>query len=395
MEDMVLDIHHRKKQYDRIIKEINSLGEGEPKNTLLKYVEYHEGLIQKNKMTIGSAQRSISIACRICDFFENPKEIKQEELERWFSEEMKRKSLRRAGNDVLIPSNKQISDETARKIGNQLIKFLKFVEFLKLNKPVSLFFSKRIPVPSIAQFCIMEREKSKKYEPPLVSQLQVKQIIDELRTSTIYTERLSGVLMSFLNDTGARFGEAISLRHENLTKEGDNWIVQYNSSKTATRTNVLILSEDYIKNWVANCPTNPKKLGHSKGLIFSNRNGNAIEYSLIRSALKKTLRKLNIPWKNYSAVHYFRHLTASRFAEMPDNLIKYYFGWEDSSMRANYSAYNYKMVMPYLIKANQNNPMLSPKFSYMDEQEKTIEEKHKQEILLAVEKLIEARKIRV
>lgn len=358
-----IDIHHSKKLYSNFIERINKVPEGQGKEILLKYVSWHEDQLTKKKMSHSSVLRSLQTAFRVVDAFPKPFDISQKQLEDWFETETKRNKLHRSGGDGVKEGTKQISLGTIQKEQSQLIKFLKFVEFLKLNKPLSLFNSKRIPIPLIAQFCFSDTSKSKEVEPPLVSQDQIKEVIDYLLSTGNYIDGVTGVLVSYLNDSGNRLSESLSLRHENLSQEEGYWLVQIQQSKTATRTNIVLLSKNYLSKWLANCPTKNNK----KGLIFCNKKGEPLSYALLRKSLTKALEKKGVKWKEYSSFHYLRHLAASRLYEMPQNLAEYYFGWSGKGMRATYSAYNWKACLPYLLKANRGNPMMDSKLSYMEE----------------------------
>lgn len=384
MEEIV-DVHNSKKRYSDFVEKINKLSDSEGKETLLKYISWHDRQLENNKMSYSSCTRSLQIAYRVIDSFPKPSEITQKKLEEWFEVETKRNKLHRTGGGYSKETKDKISLGTIQKTQSQLMKFIKFIEFLKLNKPINLFNSKRIPVPLVAQFCFSDTTKNKFYEPPRVSQEQIKELIDYLLTTGNYIDEVTGVLVAYTNDTGCRNGEALSLRHENLFQEEGYWLAQLPESKTKTRTNVLLLSKEYMSKWLAKCPTKDNK----KGLIFCNKKGNKLSYDSVRLSLKKALEKKNIDWKAYSAFHYIRNLASSRVYDMPQNLAEYYFGWKGSGMRAVYSTYNWKACLPYLLKSIKGNPMADAKLSYMEEtksQEELMKEAIREAVRLEIAK---------
>lgn len=357
-----VDVHQSKSKYASRLNKINLLPDSQGKEILLQYVEWHNEKIP-NKITYASATRSLDIALRFIDEFQKPFELTQRQLEKWFEKETKRNCLIRTGGDSLKETNRKISLGSIEKFQSQMLKFIKFIEFLKLKKPINLFNSKRMPVPLIAQFCFLDTNKKKQLEPPLVNQEQIKKVIDYLLSTGNYVDSVTGTLVALLNDTGMRLSEALTLRHCDLINEENYWLVQLQQSKTRTRTNVILLSKEYISKWLSTCPTKNNK----QGLIFCTKTGEPVAYSPIRKSFINALEKNNVNWKTNSSFHYLRHLTASRLYEMPGNLIKYYLGWEDSEMRAVYSNYSWKVCIPYLLKSIKNNPMNNTKLSYMEE----------------------------
>jgi len=384
---MSVDIHKQEKAYNAKLEAIERLSAGKNKEILNKYVEWHNYQIEQNNMAYSSSVRSLRHALNICDYFPDVTKATQKKVEKWFAEEMNKEKVHKTSIGTLKKMGCKRSPETLEDISTQAIKFFKFVRFLEKDKPLYLFSSKRSPMPAVCEFIGVDIVKRKQYEKPKVKQEQIKELIEWLRKQGTYNNDLTGVLVSLLNDSGMRFGEAVTIRIMDVVSEEDYLVISLQESKTRTRTIVSILSKPYLINWLAKHP----KKDDPKALLFCNRQGKPINYDALRRCFKKGLEALNINWKNGSSFHYLRHLFASRATSFPDFYLKYWLGWHDKSMRSHYTNNTYLECLKYYkqMLREEHNCMLDNYLSVLEKEEKKLSSSLEDRIK-AMEKILEA-----
>lgn len=384
-DNMAVDIHKQKDAYNAKIKEYERLPASKNKDIMKKYIEWHNYQIEQKAMAHSSCVRSLRHALNLCDYFPDLTKATQNQVEKWFAEEMNKEKVHKTSIGSMKKMGCKRSPETLEDISTQAIKFFKFINFLDKGKPLYLFSSKKAPMPEVTEFIGIDIPKRKQYEKPKVKQEQIKDLIEWLRSKSSYNFDLTGVLVSLLNDTGMRFSEAVTLRIRDVVPEEDYLVITMQESKTRTRTIVSILAKPYLNSWLA---THPKKKD-TNALLFCNRQGKPVNYDALRRCFLQGINGLNIEWKNNSSFHYLRHLFASRATTFPDFYMKYWMGWHDNSMRSHYTNNTYLECLKYYKKMlrEENNCMLNNPLSVLDIKESQIE-KNLNDRVKAMEKIL-------
>lgn len=384
-----IDIHNQMPRFEKEASKITQMAKSKNKELLEAYVRWHRQKIEQGSLAYSSAWRSLSHALKLCDYFEDISLATQEQVEKWFAEQINKEAVVKTSTGYLKPAGRKRSAETIEDIATQGEKFFKFVRFMEKGKPLELFNSRKCPIPEVCQFLSVDTSTRKVYEKPKVSQEQIKTLIEHLRSKGEYLSEQCGTLAALLNDTGMRFSEACTLRHKNISIEGDYLVISIKQSKTRTRTVCSVLAKPYLQTWISKSPTK----NDPAGLIFCTRKGTKVNYGSLRHCFNKAIEELGIEWHDRSSFHYLRHIFASRASQWSDFLIKYWLGWHDRSMRAHYSEFAYKDCLPYYLEMVKDNPMLKAPLSYLEEKEaKTIEDKLKADITAKVIAMLKAEK---
>lgn len=365
---MAVDIHKQIDAFKAKKKVCEEFPEGKNKEILLKYVQWHEYLIEQGNMAHSSSVRSLRHAINLCDYFPDITNVSQKKVEEWYAFEMNKEKVHKTSTGTFKPMGCKRSPDTLEDFSTQAIKFFKFVKFLEKGKPFQLFSSKRSPMPVECEFIGIDLPKKKQYEKPKVKQEQIKDLIEYLRRKNTYAYDLCGVLVALLNDTGMRFSEACTLRIRDVQPEEDYFVITLQESKTKTRTIVSILAKPYLLSWMSKHPFKDDE----NALLFCNREGRPVNYDVLRRVFIRGLRDLNIEWQKRSSFHYLRHLFAARASVFPDFYLKYWMGWHDSSMRSHYTQNTYRECLSYYKKMlrNENNPMVDEPLSVLEKKER-------------------------
>ena len=357
---MDMDFHNGRQRYSRAVQKITAMPDSRGREILLKYIRYHESILERKQMAYTSALRSIEIAKDIVKWknalSERPYSL--DAIKAWWQDILKRKT---------ITHNELMSTGGLHKFQTQGVKFLKFLEFLESGDDMVFFNTRKQENPKAGKYLIYDESKKQK-EVPRIDPKKFKELIDYLLARPNYYGKLAGVMAAYFYDTGNRFGEGASLRNSSLQYEGDFILANIQDSKTNTRTNVCILSRDHIISWQRLSPNRGKKDGY----LFCSRNGGHVPYDKVCWELKGAAKELGFSFLKQHLWHSLRHDFASRAYEMPGHLIDYYMGWSGRGMRSHYSQYNYKACLPYLIKMNEGHPMLNYPLSYLDEQKEEV-----------------------
>lgn len=389
---MDIDVHDNKSEYERMKVRANATPACENKEYLLKYIEFLDNEITQQRLVYSSATRNLRYAIIFSDaFYPNIIKASQGAVEDWFAKEIQKNAVHGVGAKGVVKTNKKLSVSSHEKIKNQCEKFLKFVYFLQKNKPVILFNSKRAPIPLQTEDWYVNTKTNKEIVKPDISQDQIKSIIDYCFSTGNYLDEELGVLVSFLNDSGCRFSEGVTLLEEDFKVEGNYLIVKLRQSKTKTRTLSLLLCKEHILHWLRKFPNKGKN-----GLVFCSKDGNKVSYPQFRDRFKEILAKLNIKWAENKAFHYLRHLTACRFGEWDGDLASYWFGWTSrgNKMRERYSNYTYKTCQNMYVKTlkQEKNPMLDVKLSAIDEQQQDFVKNLEEELYYKIKNRLEKQK---
>jgi len=349
-----MDFHNGKKRFERRSEKLRSLPSSKAKDALLKYLEYHESILGREQMSYLSALRSIEIAEMLAKwkgfFDEEPYSV--EAVKGWWCFSLERNSKQ---------SNRKISPAGLQKLQTQATKFLKFLDFLHLGEDFKFFNLRREPSPKAARYFVFDSSPKRK-EIKRLDIAKFKEMIDLLMSSPKFYDRLAGVMAVFCYDTGCRFSEAASLRNSSLQYENDYILASLEDSKTFTRTNVCILSCEFLVSWQRFSPTKD----NPDGFLFCSRLGSFVPYDKVCFSLKRAAEKVGFVFPDGKLWHYLRHEFASRAYEMPENLIRYYLGWSNGGIRATYSHYSYKDCLLHLYKMNEGYPMLNKPLSFLD-----------------------------
>jgi len=364
-----IDIHNQKEKYNRLLNQITNLPLSRNKEILQAYADWHNNQIDQNKIAHSSSYRSLSHAIKICDYFPNVEKATQKQVEEWFSKEIEKPKVQRTGADTLKPSTQKRSVETLEDVSTQGIKFFKFVTFLSKGKPLLLFNSKRCSLPEQFEFISVDTSKRKEYEKPRITQKQIKELVDYLWNSKNHLEKMTGLLICLLSDTGMRFSEGVTLQIQDIQPEEDYLILNIRESKTKTRTVVSMLAKSYLINWLG---SHPKK-NNPEALVFFSGNGNKVSYANMRNVFFKAIKVLKINWREGQSFHFLRHLFASRATKFSDFHLRYWMGWNDKSMRAHYSNNTYLDCLGYYKQMilNEENPFIDARLCLIEEKQKS------------------------
>jgi len=353
---MSFDLHKSEARYKRKKEELTKISDSHTREILQKYVEFHEKKIARNQTEYSSALRSLEIAQKLCnwhDFF-SEKPYSVEAVKEWWKNNLERTSNR---------SQTKISIGTLQKFQGQASKFLKFLEFVETGEDIVFFNTKKLPPAKAGRYFIVEIPKKRK-EIPRLDLDKFSKLLNQLVKSPIYYEKIAGTILISAYDLGCRFGELASLQNKSFGFSDEHLLVTLEDSKTITRTIVPILSKKYLINWQKSSPTKDDPDGY----FFSGRNGGMLSYDKVSLALRKVSKEVGFSFPKGKLWHYLRHEFASRAHNMPENLIRYYLGWDADGIRGTYSHYNWKDCLPHLYKMNEGHPLLDKPLSILDEQ---------------------------
>ncbi|MCX6800844.1 MAG: tyrosine-type recombinase/integrase [Candidatus Diapherotrites archaeon] len=322
-----------------------------------KYVALHDSKFEREQMAYGSALRSLETARDISSwkdiFSEKPYSV--EAAKEWWKHQLVRPSQK---------SKQKLTISTLEKAQGQASKFFKFLEFLETENDIAFFNTQKLPPAKASRYFIVEIPKKQK-EIPRLNLTKFIEVFHTLTKSPMYYERLAGILFIAAYDLGCRFGELASLKNKSFQVVEGQLLINLEDSKTKTRTVVPILSKKYLINWQSMSPTRDDP----EGYFFCDRKGSFVPYDKVSMALKEACAKVGFEFPGCKLWHYLRHEFASRAYQMPENLIRYYLGWSDGSIRAVYSHNNWKECLPYLHKMNEGHPLLDEPLSVLEKEE--------------------------
>lgn len=368
-----VDIHNQKPKYERLLQRIESLPASKNKEILNQYLVWHQNQIDQKKLAYSSSIRSLSHALNLCDYFyPDITQATQEQVEKWFSEELQKPKVIKTASGKLFPTGKKRSVETLEDVSTQGIKFFKFIKFIGKGKPLLLFNSKKMSLPEQFEFISVDTSSRQVYEKPRVTQEEIHKLIEYLWTKKSHLPKMIAVLTALLNDSGMRFSEATTLRLKDIIPENDYLIITLEESKTRTRSVPVILCKPYLTDWIGM----HSQKNNKEALLFYSGEGIKVDYAVCRRVFNQAIKDMKINWKEQSSFHYLRHLFASRASVYPDFFLKYQLGWHDRSMRAHYSQNTYKECLGYYKQMIQQerNPMLNKNLSFIDAQQQNQEE---------------------
>lgn len=378
---MSRDIHNTEKSFNRIknlIKELPSDANGK---ILKQYLELHEEKLNRNKMSFSSVTRSLEIAYALCDSIPNVSLLEATPLERYWSDLTKRKIKKKLPTGKIIELDKHFTEASLEKHRSQIIKLYKFVTFLKYGRELSLFNAKSMGRPEACTFLFIDKSKKRK-DFPIIEQKVVGDLIKELTNSPYYYARMAGVLVALANDFGGRFSELIDLKKEDIRVEDNYLVVHIRESKTAERYVVCYLAAPVLKNWVASLPKS------KDNYLFPSVSKEKVSYNSLRLYLVDAAKKVGLELPNGKSFHLFRHLCSTRLTEMPSLLKRYWMGWELGGMDAVYSHPDYKQCKKYYFESIKGSPLLDKPLSFLDKEEKKVNESLEIRVK-ALEKLLE------
>ena len=355
----MVDLYNSKARYERKkVEYVNALS-GKAKELMQKYVELHDLKFEREQMVYGSALRSLETGYDILSFpnmlSERPYSV--DAAKAWWKHQLNRTSLK---------SKKKLTISTLEKAQGQASKVLKFLEFTETEEDVTFFNTQKLPPAKASKYFILILPKKQK-EIPRMDLGKFIEVFNNLMKSPDYYQRLAGILAISAYDLGCRFSELASIKHKSMQYVDGQLLINLEDSKTKTRTVVPILSKKYLINWQTTSPTKDDP----EGYFFCSRKGGHVPYDKTSEAFKEMSRKVGFEFPDYKLWHYLRHEFCSRAYKMPENLIRYYMGWSDGSIRAVYSHSNWKECLPYLQKMNKDHILLEEPMSILEEQEKT------------------------
>jgi integrase len=365
----MVDLYGNKARYERRRIELPKEFSGRAREIMQKYVELHDLKFEREQMAYGSALRSLETAKSILSFpnmlSERPYSIIAAKA--WWKHQLNRTSIK---------SKKKLTVSTLEKEQGQASKILKFVEFLETEDDVTFFNTQKLPPAKASRYFIVEIPKKQK-EIPRLDLDKFIEVFNRLKKSPNYYDKLTGVIAISAYDLGCRFSELASIKNKSLQYVDGQLLINLEDSKTKTRTVIPILSKKYLINWQANSPTKD----NPEGYFFCSRFGGTVPYDKVSMAFKKMSEKVGFKFPDYKLWHYLRHEFCSRGFKIPENLIRYYVGWSDNSIRATYSHLCWKECLPYLNEMNKDHPLLDEPLSVLEKEEKGLFEKQLEEMI--------------
>ncbi len=365
----MVDLYGNKARYWRRRVEVINEVPIEAIEIMKKYVELHDLKFEREQMAYGSALRSLETAKSILTFpnmlIEKPYSL--DAAKAWWKYQLNRTSSK---------SKKKLTISTLEKEQGQASKVLKFLEFLETEEDVTFFNTQKLPPAKASRYFIVEIPKKQK-EIPRLDLDKFIEVFNRLKKSPNYYDKLAGVIAISAYDLGCRFSELASIKNKSLQYVDGQLLINLEDSKTKTRTVIPILSKKYLINWQANSPTKD----NPEGYFFCSRFGGTVPYDKVSLAFKQMSDKVGFKFPDYKLWHYLRHEFASRAYQMPENLIRYYMGWSDGSIRAVYSHSNWKECLIYIQKMNENHLLLDEPLSILEKQETSLFEKQLEEMV--------------
>ena len=386
-----LDVHDSKQFFLYFIEnKLSKMLDGEPKETMIEYTSWHISQVESNLMRFSSCKRSLEIALDLTNYCKNINELNTKEIESWWNNQLTRNAYLRTGGDVKQTTNRKTGSGTKQKFRSQASKFIKFILFLRKNKPLGFFDTRFLMLPEDLEFLNHGEKKAKKaIQKPRVSQKDVSDLINCLRDGTSVGEA-TALMVSLCNDTGARYSELASLQLKDI-KIFDEYVeISFPQSKTIPRVVISSLSKPLLMSWVSRLTNSNDKNTY----LFSTKEKKIIDYANMRKKLKKALDTQKLEWKELSSFHFLRHLFVARAIDWATPLLNYWLGWSQKGMISVYGDFSVEKCKPHYFNMlrNENNPMLNSKLSYLETERQSQEEIFMEKIRLAVRVALKERK---
>lgn len=373
------EIHGSQKRFLILKNQINSLAEPN-KSVLSKYLAWHEIQLQGKTITYSSVNRSLGIALLVCDKITNVKLMETAPLEKYWSETLQRKAIRKSQGKI-VELEKNLSAGSFHKLRSQIIKFYKFIYFLNKypDKELSLFKSSSMPKPDCCTFLnISESKQREGFKLP--SQKQVKDLIEDLFKSKHYYAKMAGVFVAISNDCGLRFSEIATLKRNDIELIENFYLLGVSESKTAKRVVICALGKKFLDKWFEQ---NTK--GEYVFESLSKSGKKVIVYNCLRKYLISSAKNVGISLMPGHAFHTFRHCASSRLREMPQNEKHYFLGWKLPGLESVYTRVGWEDCKKHYFESLRGNVMLDFTLSEFEEKQKNQEEIMLEQIRIAVQ----------
>lgn len=361
---MKLDIHGSKKQFETIEKTIQNYP-GKNGEIINKYLTWHKIQIENGSLQPSSASRSLGIALQIIDEIPNVSLLESAPIERFWANVNQRLAIRKSQGKI-FNQKKKLSHGSLSKIKTQITKFYKFISFIEKypDKNIDVFSNSLIKEVECCRFLTLRKEGVRE-DFTLPSQQKVKLLIEDLYKSKSYYGKMAGVVVAIANDCGLRYGEIISLKREDVSLEGDFYLLKVSQSKTAKRTVICALGKKFLDEWF--------KLNKKTSLVFEPLVGDKaskIVYNSLRKYLSVSAKKIGVELIPGHSFHTFRHCASSRLKNMPSNQKKYWMGWRQEGLESVYTRVGWEDCKKSYFESLKGNPMLDFSLSEFEEQQK-------------------------
>lgn len=302
---------------------------------LLGYAAHLVGRIRDKEISFSAMEKYLSEAWGLCLTLgdKDVHELMQPDLMLWWESQKERYR------------NNELSWETLRKYSFCIINFFQFLEGLPLKK-----------VPERLAWLELPKKPKRKLEDPLPSQVDVKKLLGDVEQIGRKFSIRDKAILSLLNDTGMRIGEALAIRNKNIREENDYLVIQIPESKSMPRIVISFLAKKDLEEWTKLTPSK----SNPDGYFFCQTDGSPCRYPSIVKSFKRALAKSGITWRAGKSVHLFRAICASRFFEWPYALKNAWFGWAFRSHEGSYTKIEYKQFVNYYFETlkKEQNPLL-------------------------------------
>ena len=183
----------------------------------------------------------------------------------------------------------------------------------KLEKELPKYIKKTIK---------QNQKRSEEQKPDTLTEEQVEKLIEACPSTR------DKCLISLLNDSGMRLGEALGIKIKDIHQEDYGMKIQVTSGKTGFR-NVVVAGRSviYLKRWLNEHP-NSKDLDAFLFVELYNghntKTGEPLKHYIVNSLMIRLRQRTGI--RIYA--HMFRHSAASRLAGVvPEAILERQFGW--------------------------------------------------------------------
>lgn len=198
--------------------------------------------------------------------------------------------------------------------------------------------------PELAKFAVYRYTRTTKNAEEMLDQEEIEKLIDAAQTNR------DRALIAFLYESGARRGEMLSVKLENIKFDENGAVVTLPKGKTGPRRIRIVYSVTYLKQWI---DTHPLK-GQKSAYLFCSLHEphGPLSWTGLRYQLKTLTERAGIDKRTYP--HLLRHSRATHLASrLTEQQLKVYLGWTPgSNMAANYVHLSGRDIDPAILALN-------------------------------------------
>jgi integrase/recombinase XerD len=196
--------------------------------------------------------------------------------------------------------------------------------------------------PDFGKLITPKMPKNRKLPKNMLGQEEIEKLINACLTNR------DRALISFLYESGARKGELLSIRLENVKFDENGSVVTIPEGKTGSRRIRVIFSASFLRQWV---DTHPKKEDQEAFLFCSLTSPyGVLSFTGLRDRLDTLANRAGIGKEIYP--HLFRHSRATHLAKhLTEQELKVYLGWTPgSNMAATYVHLSGEDIDPSILR---------------------------------------------